>query len=77
MRSIVSTANGGRPVDFLDACAEISATNSFHGTTSSISSRKYSLARTPRVQIEAQVLLLHADIVLPERDVTALIGAGF
>ena len=38
---------------------------------------EHRLARATRAQIQAEVLLLHADIVLPTRDFTALVEAEF
>src|SRR5690242_6252893 len=39
MRSIVSIANGGRPVLLFGQCGSMISTNTFQGTTRSISSR--------------------------------------
>jgi len=43
MRSMVSCANGGRPVAATGEATAINATSSRHGTTNSISSRNTAL----------------------------------
>jgi len=64
-------------VDFFGACEAINATNSVHGTTKFHLIEEHRLARAPRAQVQAEVLLLHLDIVLHTREVTALVWVVF